>query len=185
MKKSLLNTSISLININAENCFQISLETTNTNQIIVSATIDGEYQKDLALQIKEEGPTVFVSAGFNPNFKNPNDKLSAHKVVSISLHIKLPANKNINLYGKSSNINVTGNYKQLDVSLYDGFCKLRNIGGIITVKTQNGNIFLENKNATIKATSKYGEIYNTKIPKGKGIFNLLTITGNIHITKTK
>tara|TARA_R110002049_G_scaffold264645_5_gene440757 strand:+ start:4272 stop:4892 length:621 start_codon:yes stop_codon:yes gene_type:complete len=185
VKKSFANNHISLININSENCYEVTLETSKVNEISVSATINGEYQKNLSVQIKEEESTLFVSAGFNPNFINPNDKLSAHKVISISLHIVIPPHKNVKLYGKSSNVNASGSFKNLDISLSDGFCKLKNIGDAVFTTTQSGSIFLENSAATVTATTKYGKIYDADIPKGNSVFLLSSITGNIHISKTK
>ncbi|MCK0157424.1 DUF4097 family beta strand repeat-containing protein [Cellulophaga sp. F20128] len=185
VKKSFANNRIDLININSENCFEVTLETSTVNEISVLATINGEYQRDLSVQINEEESTLSVSAGFTPNFTNPNDKLSAHKVISISLHIIIPNNKNVKLYGKSSNVNASGNFNDLDISLSDGYCKLTNIGNHVSTTTQSGDIFLENNTATITATTKYGKIYDSNIPKGNGVFLLSSITGNIHISKTK
>ena len=185
VEKSVLNDHISLININSENCYDVTLETTNTNDVTVSATIDGEYQKDLLLEIKEEASSVFITTGFSPTFTNPNDKLSAHKVISISLHIVLPNYKNVRVYGKSSNITASGKYKNIDISLSDGYCLLKNIKETISATTQSGNIIVESNNANVTAKSKYGEIVTDKLTKGNIIFNLSTITGNIHISKTK
>lgn len=44
VKKSVVNSAITLISIDAGNCFQISMNTSNINEIIVEATIDGEYK---------------------------------------------------------------------------------------------------------------------------------------------
>ncbi|MCL5246318.1 DUF4097 family beta strand repeat-containing protein [Cellulophaga sp. 20_2_10] len=185
VEKSVLNDHISLININTENCYEVTIETTNTNDVTVSATIDGEYQKDLLLEIKEEASSIFISTGFSPTFTNPNDKLSAHKVISISLHIVLPNYKNVRMYGKSSNITASGKYNNIDISLSDGYCVLKSIEETVAVTTQSGNITVESNNANITAKSKYGAIVAEKLTKGDIIFNLSTITGNIHISKTK
>jgi hypothetical protein len=38
----------------------------------VAASIDGEYLQDLMVNVAQEGSTVLVSAGFQPNFVFPN-----------------------------------------------------------------------------------------------------------------
>ncbi|WBU90427.1 hypothetical protein [Cellulophaga omnivescoria] len=185
VEKTVLNDHISLINIDTENCYKVTLETGNTEDVVVSANIEGEYKKDLVLEIKEEAASIFITTGFSPTFTSPNDKLSAHKVISISLHIIVPQYKNVKLYGKSSNITASGNYKNLNITLLDGYCMLQNISEAITASTQSGNIIVKGNNAIVKASTKYGKIYQDKLLKGNTIFNLSSITGDIHISKTK
>ncbi|ADY28901.1 MULTISPECIES: DUF4097 family beta strand repeat-containing protein [Cellulophaga] len=185
VEKTVLNDHISLINIDTENCYQVTLETGKNEDVIVSANIEGEYKKDLVLEIKEEAASIFITTGFSPTFSNPNDKLSAHKVISISLHIIVPQYKNVKLYGKSSNIIASGNYKNLNITLLDGYCALQNITETITATTQSGNILVKSNNAVVKAATKYGKIHQDKLAKGNTNFNLSSITGDIHISKTK
>ena len=164
VEKTVLNDHISLINIDTENCYKVTLETGNTEDVVVSANIEGEYKKDLVLEIKEEAASIFITTGFSPTFTSPNDKLSAHKVISISLHIIVPQYKNVKLYGKSSNITASGNYKNLNITLLDGYCMLQNISEAITASTQSGNIIVKGNNAIVKASTKYGKIYQDKLP---------------------
>lgn len=183
MEKSIVNSNTSFIQINTDNCFEVVMETSNSNELIAEAVIEGEYQKDLVLNVKEEGATIWVSAGFQPNFVNPNDKLSAHKVVSIALKVLIPANQNVNLYGTSSNIKVSGAYKKLDITLNDGSCALEKISETVNVTTQSGDIELHSQAAKIDALSKYGTINKDIVPLGDHHFVLRTTTGNITIKK--
>lgn len=89
------------------------------------------------------------------------------------------------LYGKSSNVIATGDYKNLNITLSDGFCSLEKITETISATTQSGNILVNSNYATVKANSKYGKIYTDNLTKGNTNFNLSSITGDIHITKTK
>ena len=83
----MLSNDIDLIQFNTANCFKVELGTSLGNEINIEAEIDGEYVKDLDLKVRTIGSTILVEAGFAPNFENPNDKLSAHKVVSITLKL--------------------------------------------------------------------------------------------------
>lgn len=185
VKKSVLNDDTSLININTENCFKVVLQTGKSNDILVEAKIEGEYQNDLSVLISEKGSSIFIGTDFNPDFKNPNDKLSAHKVVSISLKITLPQYQNVRLYGKSSNVNAVGIYETLNIILSDGFCRLNKVKGNTTVKTLSGNIYLNSNKIIVKAASKYGQVKIGKSTKGNNIFNLSSTTGNILVSETK
>jgi hypothetical protein len=183
VKKSILNPNISNIQIDGRNCFEIKIETRDSDEIAVEATIDGEYQKYLILKIIEAGATLLVSCDFEQDFKNPNDKLSAHKVVSIALHIKLPKQKKVNVFGNSCNITTGGKYEKLKVTLDDGACWFNDVNGAIEAITQSGNIIVESRAADILAVSKYGTVKKQSLPQGKNQFVLQTVTGNIQVNR--
>lgn len=180
-----MNDRISLIQIDAENCYEVSLITKKTNEISIEAQIEGEYSTDLELRVMEKESMVMVNAGFQPNFINPNDKLSAHKVVSIALRIVVPEWKNVLLYGTNTRVLAKGDYKSLNVSLADGSCNLINVSQDVEVKTQSGNIYISSRAANIHANSKYGKIGVNPIPFGDNQYNLNTVTGNIVLNKTE
>lgn len=184
VKKTILNTTDTAIDINTTNCYRVIINTSKTNEIVVEATMAGEYSNDLALNIFEEGNTLLIDTSLNANFELPDDKLGAHKVIAITLDIKIPENLNVNLHGTSSAINAHGTYDNLVVTLNDGKCVLKTSGKKTTVKTQSGTIELFVKSATIQATSNYGKVTSDKIPLGVFEYNLNTITGDIHIYKT-
>ena len=135
--------------------------------------------------VEEDGSNVLISAGFQPNFVNPNDKLSAHKVVSIAMDISLPEYTQVTLFGTNANIIVTGLYKHLNVSLADGNCRLANVSETIEVKTQKGNIFLTAREGKIDAKSNYGDVINEAIPSGDSYYRLHSVEGDIQVKRTE
>ena len=183
VKKSIVNTHISFIQIDASNCFEIEIMTADSKEMIIEATIEGEYEKELLLKVHETGSTLLINAGFQPNFEHPNDKLSAHKVISIALKIQLPRHKNVTVFGMSCNIIISGAYNKLKTILNDGNCYLNNVVATAEVKTQSGNIIVKTKAASIIATSKYGCIDKGVIPIGDNQYTLNTITGNIVLNR--
>lgn len=185
IKKTILNSETLLVQIDAANCFEINLSTADTNEMTVAALIDGEYKKDLLVNMERKGATVAISAGFQPNFINPNDKLSAHKVISIALDIQLPKHQKVQLFGTNCNVLVSGVYQRLNIVLNDGRCKLNKVSEMTEVTTQSGDIILVDDTATVRAQSKYGRVVNYDIPEGDNQFILSTITGNIVIRKTE
>ncbi|HZJ21404.1 MAG TPA: hypothetical protein VFD35_13780, partial [Pricia sp.] len=87
VKKTIINPKIEAITLDVTDSFELSVETAPGNEIMVEAAIDGEYSNDLLVNVKESGNTLLVNTEFQPNFKKPNDKLSAHKVISIALKV--------------------------------------------------------------------------------------------------
>lgn len=183
IEKSIKNTRITTVQIDASNSFETNIKNSDTDIMTVSAIIDGEYKNDLVLNVIEDGTTVEVSAGFESNFKNPNDKLSAHKVVSIALEIRIPKNKNVNVYGTSCNVTVNDAYNELKVTLNDGNCSLYNVSSSANILTQSGNIWIEAEAATIDCKSKYGIIEGEIIPNDNNQYYLRTVTGNILLNR--
>ena len=184
VQKTILNNTDTAIDVNTTDCYLVTIHTSKTNEIVVEATMAGEYSNDLVLNIFEEGNTLLIDTSFNANFELPNDKLGAHKVIAISLNIVIPKNLKVNLHGTSSTINAHGLYDKLTISLNDGKCVLKTTGEKASITTQSGTIELFTKSAKINATSNYGKVLSEEIPLGYSEFNLNTITGDIHIYKT-
>lgn len=185
IKKSIVNTDISHIQIDAKNCFGIDLSTSDSDELIIEAQIDGEYEKDLLLNISEKGSTIVVSADFQPNFINPNDKLSAHKVISVALKVILPKQKDVHVFGTNCNVVASGIYDFLKVSLNDGRCDLTYVSEAVEVITQSGHISAKYSQATIRAKSKYGKVIGTISKKGNSDYNLSTVTGDILLKRVE
>jgi hypothetical protein len=185
IKKSIIHPGISFISIDANNCYSVSLVTRKGEEMSVTAQMDGEYNPDLLINIREEGSAMFISAGFQPNFVIPNDKLGAHKVVSIALQLTLPELKSVSLFGTSANVSVFGDYRDLRISLNDGQCLLTGVSEYVEVITQSGDIELTDRAADIEASSKFGKVSKNGLPRGSHQYILTTITGNITLNKTE
>jgi hypothetical protein len=185
IKKVFLSPHVTAIQINTALFFEVTVVTTKEKELVLEASLEGEYQKDLGIEVTENGNTLLVAGQFQPYFNPPNDKLSAHKVVSISLHVEVPENKEVFLYGGSANIQAEGNYKELKVVLNDGTCTFGDVGRKLSATTQSGPINLAIARGKIKATSKYGTVAKDMIPDGDTQYELSSTTGNITIKKAR
>ncbi|WP_375325727.1 hypothetical protein [Flagellimonas sp. GZD32] len=185
VKKAFLDPRTETIQIDAEYCYRIDLKTSKSEEIQVVASMEGEYADDLLISIEESGATAMVSADFQPLFVNPNDKLSAHKVVSIALEIQVPEYKSVQIFGTNSNVYAQGAYQKLSITLADGMCALENVTESVEVTTQKGDITLLAPSGTIDAESNYGQVESNVIPYGNNQFILRTVQGDIYLKKTK
>ncbi len=183
VQKTIFNTEDTAIEIDASNCYAIFVETTKTNKVVVEAKMAGEYSDNLGLNIHEEGSTLLIDTSFNLTFEAPNDKLSAHKVVSISLHISVPEHLKVRIFGTYSNADVSGLYSNLEISLNDGNCVLRDTSLETSVQTQSGAITVFATSGKFSAISKYGTLDADDIKLGEAVYNLKSVTGNIHLKK--
>ncbi|TDQ33085.1 DUF4097 family beta strand repeat-containing protein [Zeaxanthinibacter enoshimensis] len=181
--KSLDAKDITYLLVDANNAYRVNLSTNNSGMIRVSALSEGEYQSVLALHVEKEGATAKVATGFQPSFRFPNDKLGAHKVISVSLEISLPQGIEVKVYGKSSNVRATGLFRNLEVVLSDGNCSLEDVKGTVKVQTQQGDISLQAAEGVVDAESRYGKTDPQEFPEGDNLFFLRTISGHISLFK--
>lgn len=185
IKKKLPGNGFQFVQIDTKNCFQAEIVSSPGMAIEVEARIEGEYSNDLVIRLEEEGDNIAIGAEFQPSFQDPNDKLSAHKVVSIDLKVKIPNSTDVQVYGTSCNVALRGSFHNLEVVLNDGDCTLNQVRENVLVTTQSGNIQLNILQGQIKAATRYGEIYRDAIPKGRNRYELNTISGNINLIHTK
>lgn len=185
VKKTLVNPEILQINIDVGQCYDLKIQTIDTNEMAVEAIMDGEYKQDLVLQVFENGGTMHVATGFQPNFMAPNDKLGAHKVVSIALAINVPRSKNIHIFGTSCNVLAQGDFQHLKVALSDGRCELDHVSRSAEVTTLSGAIYAGITEGEVVAESKYGKVTRGAMAKGSNSYILRSVTGNIVINRVE
>ena len=183
--KELANTAINTIEVNATNVYNLNISTTSEKRITIAATLEGEYSPDLVVSVTEQDSVMVVSANFQPNFIHPNDKLSAHKVISIQLTIAIPEQMNVGVLGYSTEVDVRGKLKALKINLNDGNCQLSNVKGKVKVTTHSGHITLKHIDGSVNANSRYGKLMQGAIPQGKSRFKLTTVLGNIFVNSNQ
>ena len=174
-----------LIQIDTDKCYQAEISAYDGETVIVETRMDGEYAEALSVNITENGNTLWIGTDFNPEFTLPNDKLGAHKVVSVSLNVRIPAHRDIQVFGTSCNVVLSGEFNAVDVVLNDGSCTLNQVARHVKVNTQSGHIRLNSLRGEIKALSHYGQILQEEIPQGEKDFDLETVSGDITLQRTK
>lgn len=185
VEKSIVNPEIKAISIDAANIFELSVDTGEGTEMVLEANIDGEYKNDLLLNVRQSGNTLLVSTGFQPDFKTPNDKLGAHKVISVGLKVLLPIQKRVTIFGTDSHVTAKGRYQNLKVTLSNGQCVIDRVSKTVTVSTQSGTISVIAKAAEIEAESKYGKVRGDYIPSGSNRYDLSSVTGDILLNKAE
>jgi len=120
------NPEIKTIIIDDDAIFKIEINTTNDTRLKLESRIEGEYAKDQMITTKTKHDTLIISSGFHPLYEAHNDKLSAHKVLSVEVSLWLP--KQLNVYVKSAiaSANINGNFKALTVELSQGNTTISN-----------------------------------------------------------
>lgn len=182
-QKELSANHIETISITGNQIFSISISTSKTDKINVTSTLDGEYQNDFQIEIKEENKTLRLSLEHISLTEIPDDKRNAHKVIGATLHLQIPERLSLNIYSDIGSVVLNGNFNDLLIELLQGHCNIEGKAQSATINTFDGNINVETKNATIKASSNHGKIKLDKFSKTTSLWKLRSINGDIRVAK--
>ncbi len=185
VKKTMLLSHIEGVQIDAERFSEVRLTTIPGAELRLEATMEGEYQRDIGIEITEIGNTLRITGSFPPFFKAPNDKLSAHKVVAVTLMVQLPENQFVGLYGTSTRVVAGGAYRELEIVLNDGQSFLHNPEGIIRVVSQSGDIVLNAGTGVLNASTKYGKVHIQELSPGRNQYSLQSVRGDIFVRRNR
>jgi hypothetical protein len=179
VRKSILDAEISEIQIDAEQCFRLEVATHKGDELVLTAQMEGEYQNDLELLMKRDGNLLRLATRFDPFFTHPNDKLSAHKVVSIVLNVLLPEHKTVKIKGKDTRTQISGTFEGLFVRLADGNCSLEGQVSTGKIQTGTGHIELAGTLPLSAVETKYGTTIGGPVRLVEQGLELRSISGNI------
>lgn len=177
--------AISTIEIDASQAYRLVVKATKAPAIHIKAVMEGEYKNDLLINTRKSGGHFKISTSFQPLFKDPNDKLSAHKVISVLLVVELPEHSNLIVSGGNINVTINGNYKTIKANTISGNFTVTDVIGNGEIRNFRGNIFVNNYPGKILPQSRYGKIFGRNTVKRKAVLTLKTVNGNIYINKPK
>jgi len=185
IQKSFSDTDITTININGNAVFKISVETNTSNTITIDSRIAGENNEHVVLITEIKDNTLFIATKYQPLFTDANDKLSAHKVISIELGLNIPVNKSIYVSSDIATVFVNGQYKEAIIELINGACILKDFIGDATVNTIQGDIDVNTNFTKLDAFTKNGTLTLETLSKGNRLLSLYSINGNIMVIKSQ
>lgn len=181
VSKSVLDPDIRTIVIDGRQCFAISLETTRGQEVTVEASMEGEYQGEVLIQTERLGNTLRIGTGYTPVFNLPNDKLGAHKVLSVRLRVVLPEDQRVELSASRCQVTTSGIYRDLKVHINGGVCRLDHRAETTRVRTFSAPITALVSAGEITAESRYGKVEIERIPPGNPYYSLRSTSGNIRV----
>ena len=164
---------------------KVKVETWDAEIIKIIIKIEGETSESVLLQTLEEDGLLSLKPQYRPYFLKQNDKLAAHKVLSVEVFLYVPPAKDIHIKSAAATVEMTGRYDKVFVGLEEGNCSLRNFEGNAYVQTKNGDIDVRAIHSKGKAYSKYGEVVNRLPEQGKFTINAESVNGLITLLKSQ
>lgn len=174
---------IEKVNINGEGIFKINIKNSESNTIDLLVKFEGEHSEHLVIIDSVSQGILKLSTDFQPLFKADNDKLSAHKVLSVELQLSIPKHVDLNIKSDIAQTKVEGHFPNVFIELKTGNCTLDPFFGNATVNTINGNINVKTNNAKTIAKSKTGIVDVKQFKLALYQLNLQTVNGNINVSK--
>ncbi len=183
LEKTITADKITTISINGNQIFNISVSTSKTDEIIIRSTLDGEYQNDFQIVIKEESQTLKLNLEHLSLLEIPDDKRNAHKVIAATLHMEIPEELSLHIVSDIGSVDVKGNFKLLFIELLQGQCQVEGDVKTANINTLDGDINAATKNAFVNANSRHGTVVLGAFSSSKSIWKLKSTNGNITVVK--
>jgi len=186
MEKNWDASAFQALEINTHDVSKISIKTSATETISLTAIIAGEYSENVVLEVSESNNVLVLGTGFRPFFTPKNDKLAAHKVLSIEFQLLLPQTLSLKVISSLSSLEITGKLKQLKAKLEAGQIQLYKFEGNAKLTTHTGDIICEVSKATTgEGMSKEGFVESTLKEAGTFQVRATTVKGNIRLYHSK
>ena len=185
IERSIQANQIQTINVDANKSFEIFVESSSTKTITVRVEIEGEYSEQMVLLTETLERELKISTDFQPLFEIPDNKLNAHKVLSIIIRLTVPENLNVIISSDIGSVNITGSYNTLTAQLNHGHFVATNFQGSALVNSIEGNITIASNFASVEISNKNGNVIQEDIVPGPNKLLLNTLNGNITVLKTK
>jgi DUF4097 and DUF4098 domain-containing protein YvlB len=176
---------ITSVRINSDEIFKIDVFTSKTDKITIKSGIAGETFETMRVNSEVKNGFLEITASRNPLFQDIDDKLAAHKVLSIVLEINIPENLEFWVDSSLAAVNMQGIYGLIELNLGRGDCRLDHFRGSGTINTLSGNINVNTQNCKIDASSRHGKENINSRALGGHHLELMSIAGNITVTQSE
>lgn len=174
--------SIRKLEIISDEIYHITVLSKETDDIRIITVVEGEHYENVVLNTSFLKGTRTITIGYTPYFEPPNDKLAAHKVISIKMVIHVPSRMEVAVKGALASVETTGVLSQLSLALEEGSILLNAFEGDAELKTKSGNITVHAKQSVQGfGKSKRGTVQNTLNEKGKFVVWAKSVNGDISL----
>ncbi|WP_405330513.1 hypothetical protein [Leeuwenhoekiella sp. LLG6367-2.1] len=173
------------IYIDSDEVFQIRVQASKIQEFKITAEVEGETFESVLVDPKQENDLWRIYIKRSIGFKAFDDKLAAHKVISIVLNIEMPENKELWVRSSLASLWAEGTFKYLNVNLMSGDCNLINYLGDGVINTLRGSIYIETSNAQVEAISRNGNNETENKSDGKYHLKLKSVDGNIRVSQSQ
>lgn len=186
VEKQLDATRFERISVTSDWINTLTIATEATDQIRIVSKVVGENCENVIITTSEENKTLKIGTSYSPFFIPENDKLAAHKVMSVAIAITIPNFLFVEVNTPLASISGVGNYSNFQANLENGDCELIDFLGNASIITRQGNIkVLAKEQVSGRAFSTNGSVINY-LP-GKAEYTIIAESrdGDVSLLQTK
>jgi len=183
LEKTILANEIKSISINGNQIFNITVETSETDFIIIKSTLDGEYQNQFQIVTEEVDNQLKLSLEQIAFTTIEDDKRNAHKVIAATLQLVIPEQCSLNVISDVGSVDLSGEFNELTIELLQGYCTVLGTANSTIINTIDGDINVVTNSASINANSNNGIIDLDEFSISNSIWKLKSINGDITVAK--
>lgn len=183
LQKEFSAEHIEVISIQGDQFFNIIVSSSKKDKISISSILDGEYQNDFQLVVKEENNTLNLRLAYLSLIDMPDDKRNAHKVIAAMLYLEIPEHLSLNIISDIGHVTLNGVFNSLSIELLQGQCSVKGESKSAIINTLDGDISIVTKSATVEAKSNHGKVVIDDFNNKDAIWKLTSINGNITVAK--
>ena len=143
LEKQWVAAEIDTVLIDSDAIFRLTIESHDSETITALSQVEGEYNESVVVNSAITGRTLAISTGFSPYFKKDNDKLAAHKVLSVECSLTVPSDMAVVVRSSLASLEARGGLAYLEAVLSDGNITLENFSGDARLETVTGDITVE------------------------------------------
>lgn len=173
--------------IQSDAIFQVHIATHERPEIQIVTRIEGETFESTLIHTKQEGETLVVTTGRTPDFIPIDDKLAAHKVLSIDMEVLMPAGMDLSVFSQLASVTGQGDFRTVRIHLGRGGCRLEpfRFRESATIETISGTIEIATPVTTVQAITRNGKLsVAAPFEEGNQLW-LASIHGNISVKESE
>lgn len=171
--------------IESDEIFAIEITTAPMQEVIISTKIEGESSTQTILHTNINRDRLEITTGKTADYIAIDDKLAAHKVLSVVLRITIPEGMDLVVSSTLAQLSVVGIIGNLQAVLGRGDCLVEALGfrESININTISGSIHIKTPPANLVANSRNGDVLLPEEIGGFRNISLGSVHGNIVVEK--
>ncbi|WP_194428399.1 DUF4097 family beta strand repeat-containing protein [Psychroflexus planctonicus] len=173
--------SIERLQLNLDEVFAVEIVTGDFSTIRIISEAEGEYAKELQLQMKQIDQTLYINSLFEAILTSGFDKLSSHKVFAFQVKIYVPEQFQVFIKSNIAELDLVGKLAYLQADLKNGDCSLKNHQGDVKINTYRGNINIHTQDAKVRAETRTGKLQLEEANYKKYTLELKSVAGHIQV----
>ena len=161
VQKEWASQQVDTIFIQSNALYSIRIKSEETENIQLETNVEGEVYEAVVVNALLEGRTLQIKTGYSPYFSPKNDKLAAHKVLSIEMQLIIPKDIAVVIFSKTASVLMSGEISYFETALESGNCSFEDFRGDARLFSDSGDINVEAQTMVGgRAVSEKGRVQN-------------------------